>query len=152
MFEQFSGFYLLIFLLVLGFVMGRLAERRHWRSMRKREAELKDLKIFSHRNLPDARRIDGGTMVTGSVVIGQDYYLGFASAIKQLFGGRIKSYEGLLERARLEATLRMKEEARALGAKAVYNVKFSTTNISARDTQHKMTGVEVMAYGSAVSY
>jgi len=150
---EFLHFLSFLFLLLLGFIAGRVAERRHWRSIHQREEALKDLIVIADRNLPDKRRLAGGEMVTGSVVIGQDYYLGIAAAIKNLFGGSIRSYEGLFERARREAILRMKEDARAKGNKAIYNIKFTTMNIASRAGAEKnIVGVEVVAYGTAVTY
>jgi uncharacterized protein YbjQ (UPF0145 family) len=49
----------------------------------------------------------------------------------------------LLNESRAEAVDRMIEQARAAGANAVVNIRFSTSNIAAG-------AAEVMAYGTAV--
>ena len=65
-------------------------------------------------------------------------------------GGRILSYEKLVERGRREALLRLKDEAAALGADFVLNVRFETMTIARNRQGQGVTGVEVLAYGTAV--
>ena len=78
-----------------------------------------------------------------------DYFKSFASSLKTLIGGRMKSLERMQERARREAVLRMTEQARALGAKAVTNVRIDTSTISGK-RQGSCAGVEVIASGTAL--
>jgi uncharacterized protein YbjQ (UPF0145 family) len=63
--------------------------------------------------------------------------------LKNFVGGELKSYTDLLNESRTEAVNRMTEQARAVGANAVLNIRFSTSNIAAG-------AAEVMAYGTAV--
>ena len=46
------------------------------------------------------------------VVISLDHFKRFLAGLRALVGGRIRSYETLLDRARREALMRMKEAAR----------------------------------------
>ena len=136
-------------LLVLGYVTGSIAESRHYRSIREREQALRGVLLVATRHLPPGTT--GRTeLVTGSVVISVDYFKRFLAGLRQLFGGRLSSYESLIDRARREAILRMKEEARAKGAQMVFNIKLETASISKgrRDT---IGSVEVLAYGTAVT-
>lgn len=144
--------YDLIFFLVLlgcGYVFGQLAEKRHFRSIIAREAELQDLLCFSERSIPAAYSGDAA-LVCGSVVISIDYFKRFVAGLRNFIGGRVSSYESLLERARREAMLRMKEEARARGASSVWNVRLETASI-AKDNDQTIGAVEVVAYGTAVT-
>ena len=84
-------------------------------------------------------------LVKGSTVqsknIGKDIGAGF----KTIVGGELKSYTQMMDEARAIATRRMVEEAEALGADAVINVRYASSAI--------MQGAaEVMAYGTAVRY
>jgi uncharacterized protein YbjQ (UPF0145 family) len=135
-------------LLVVGYVAGRIAELRHYRSIRRREAELAGVMVFASRFPPDfaARQ---QALVGGSVVVGEDYFKSIVAALQKLVGGRLKSYESLLDRARREAVLRMKAEARAGGAVMVVNVKFQTLSIPGRNP-NSLRAVEVLAYGTAL--
>lgn len=134
--------------LVLGFSFGRIAEARHYKSLIRREAEYADILVFSERSIPDEFRGHSG-LVIGSVVLSNDYFQLLLAGLRAIFGGNIKVYESLLVRARREAVLRMKAEARKAGARGIFNVKFETSTIGA-GARKTTTSVEVMAYGTAV--
>jgi uncharacterized protein YbjQ (UPF0145 family) len=137
-------------LFVLGYFAGSWNERRHYASIRRREKELAGVLVFSNRFPPAAGgRIDT-RLVTGSVVISEDYFKGVLAGLYKIFGGRMRSYESLLDRARREAVLRMKLEAHTLGAKMIINVKFQTFAIGGR-AQGSVKGVEILAYGTSVA-
>lgn len=82
-------------------------------------------------------------LVQGSTVrakhVGKDIMAGF----KNIVGGELKSYTDLLNESRQEATDRMIEQARAAGANAILNVRFSTSSIT-------QGAAELFAYGTAV--
>lgn len=141
---------LIIFLvlLLLGYVFGQRAEKRHFRSIIEREKQLRDILVFSERRIPDEDKLDG-TLVCGSVVVSVDFFKRFVAGLRSLVGGRVSAYESLLERARREAILRMKEEARRSGAKSVWNTRLETASIY-KGAQQSIGAVEVLAYGTAV--
>ena len=63
--------------------------------------------------------------------------------MKTLVGGEIVGYTEMLVEARQIATKRMVDEATALGADAVINIRFGSSSV--------MQGAaEVLAYGTAV--
>ena len=100
------------------------------------------MKLFNIDHIPGAE-IEALGMVRGAVVqskhIGKDLMAGF----KTLVGGEIKGYTEMLNEARTIATQRMVEQAEAMGADAVVNVRYSSSAI--------MDGAaEVLAYGTAV--
>ncbi len=82
-------------------------------------------------------------MVQGNTVrakhVGRDIMAGF----KNIFGGELKGYTELLQEAREESVARMKQQAEAIGANAIINVRFSTSSITAG-------AAELFAYGTAV--
>jgi uncharacterized protein YbjQ (UPF0145 family) len=137
-------------LLALGYGFGTLAERRHYGSIRRREEELRPLMIFSARFPPEPERHRASRLVCGNVVISVDYFKAFVAGLRSLIGGRVTSYEGLLDRARREAILRMKEDARDLAPCKIFNVKIETSSIS-RGGGHALGTVEVLACGTAVA-
>lgn len=136
-------------LMILGYVFGRLAETRHFQSIRKRERRLRNVLIFSSRFCPPDRVPEQTLLVTGSVVISIDYFKRFIASLRNLFGGPVTAYESLLERARREAILRMKEAAKAQGADMIVNVKMATAPIS-QGVYSSMGCIEVLAYGTAL--
>lgn len=136
-------------LLFLAYFTGSYLERRHFASIRRREAETRDLMVFASKQLPADRPCRDARLVMGSVVISSDYFKTFLAGLRALIGGKIHAYETLLDRARREAILRMKEEAAASGANMVFNVKFETARIMSGRGKGAIS-VEAFAYGTAV--
>lgn len=136
----------LLTLLAVGFFAGRVVERRHYASIRAREKQYGDVLAFMMRFPPDRVTPQSVFLVTGTVVISADYFKTFVAGLRNLFGGRFRAYESLMERARREALLRLKAEARRRGAKLVVCVRFETTSI----TSGWAPSIEVFAYGTAL--
>ncbi|VAW94093.1 hypothetical protein MNBD_GAMMA23-2165 [hydrothermal vent metagenome] len=140
---------LFITLLALGYGFGRYAETKHYKSIRKRERALNSLPAIASRVPPPGRPDLQSQLVTGSVVISVDYFKRFLASLRNIFGGRISAYESLLDRARREAILRMKEEAKFLKAEFVFNIKMETASIH-KGHGNSIGSVEVLAYGTAL--
>jgi len=138
-------------LLVVAFWTGRRIERRHYASIRAREKALCMLPAVTFRRIPDAWAVDEVGVVSGSVVVSVDYFKRFLAGLRTLVGGRVTSYESLLDRARREAILRCKEAARERGYQAVVNLRLETTRVSRASRDNKATaGVEVLAFGTGL--
>ncbi|MEL7186711.1 MAG: heavy metal-binding domain-containing protein, partial [Pseudomonadota bacterium] len=90
-------------------------------------------------------------LVNGSVVISLDYFKRVIAGMRALVGGRIKTYEPLLERARREALLRMVESARSQGYDAIFNVRLETSRL-ANARGEGTAGVEILAFGTAIKF
>lgn len=142
---------LIIFLalVVLGYVFGRRAEKKHFESIIEREGEYQSLLAFSERFPPPDMTVSEAKLVGGTVVISIDYFKRLAAGLRNIFGGRVTAYESLIERARREAILRMKEDAIAMGAQMIINVKLETSSIS-KGSGDQVGAVEVYAYGTAL--
>ena len=136
-------------LLALGYVFGRVAESRHFKSIREREQKLASVLAFSERLPPPGSKPRRVALVGGSVVVSVDYFKQVAAGLRNIFGGRVTAFETLIERARREALLRMKQEAADLGANMVVNVKLETSSIS-KGNKGQVGAVEVYAYGTAL--
>ncbi|ASP39040.1 hypothetical protein CHH28_10275 [Bacterioplanes sanyensis] len=136
-------------LLALGFFFGRMAESRHYKRIRNRERAYRRLLVMPQRIPPIEFARHDSTLVTGSVVISVDYFKTVAAGLRTLFGGRVGAYESLLDRARREAVLRLQEDAKRVGADAVYNLKFETSRIG-QNAGNALGSVEVLAYGTAL--
>ena len=63
--------------------------------------------------------------------------------LRNIVGGEISEYTKLLAEAREQALDRMVEEAQSLGANAVVEVRFSTSEVASG-------AAELLAYGTAV--
>lgn len=139
-----------IVILTVTYIIGTILERRHFASIRAREAELRELPAVTLGNGPSAWRIEQSRLVTGSVVISLDYFKRFLARLRALVGGRIKTYEPLLDRARREALLRMKAAAIDSGFDAVINVRVETSRLANARGNQGVAGVEVLAFGTAI--
>ena len=146
--EQLFNLLTFLILLALGYGFGRWAESKHYKSILEREEILNALPAIASRFPPAGKEYEQ-VLVMGSVVISVDYFKRFLAMLRNLFGGRVVSYETLLDRARREALLRMKEEARKRHAKMVFNVKYETASIS-KGVKNTIGSVEVLAYGTAL--
>lgn len=137
--------YLLV-LLVLGYVFGRRAEAKHYKDIKRREQLLLALPTASGEELLDEVSTAHTVLVRGSVVIAVDHFKRLLAALRGFFGGEVQAYETLLDRARREAVLRMKESCP--GAAQIINLRIETSSIH-RGAQ-SIGSVEVLAYGTAV--
>jgi len=130
-------------------VFGRAAESRHYRSIHAREKMQVMLPATTLKTLVRGGEVARSELVTGSVVISIDYFKKAASALRSLVGGPVKSYESLLDRAKREAILRLKESCP--GADEVINLRLETMPL-AGSQRNQITSVEVLAYGTAIYY
>ncbi|GHT81558.1 metal-binding protein [Betaproteobacteria bacterium] len=140
-------------LLTVGFVFGSIEQRRHYRSIKQREVDLRDILLFNEKHPPPEFAGQPFALVCGSVVMGSDHFRQFVAGLKAIFGGRLTSFEAMLDRGRREAILRMKEEAGKMGAKAVFNVRMETSTLSYSHEQGNgkagLACVELVVYGTA---
>ncbi|MCK5813479.1 MAG: heavy metal-binding domain-containing protein [Cocleimonas sp.] len=143
--------YQLIFvliLLILAYFIGTHLEKKHYKSIIEREKKLNALPAIAIKTPPT----DGNfqqQLVLGSVTISVDYFKRFLASLHNFFGGRVTSYETLLDRARREALLRMKEAAMEKKATLILNVKYETASIY-KGRNSTIGSVEVLAYGTAM--
>ncbi|MBL8317250.1 MAG: heavy metal-binding domain-containing protein [Burkholderiaceae bacterium] len=135
-----------VLLLAVGYFVGRLLERRHYASIRRRERELRSVVAITTRFVPEGVTAQGATLVSGGVVVSSDYFKTFVAGFRNLVGGRFRGFESLLERARREAILRMKQQAREHGSSLVIGVRIHTTRVAGSQTP----SVEVIAFGTAL--
>ena len=83
-------------------------------------------------------------LVCGSTVRSKNALKDFGASFRNLFGGELKNYTQLLDETRQEAINRMIQNARNLGANAIVNVRFATSDIASG-------AAEIYVYGTAVS-
>lgn len=141
-------------LLVLmgAYFIGSAIEKKHFREIRAREEKVHGFPVVTFETLPADWRVGTTELVTGSVVVSLDYFKRVIAGLRGLIGGRVKTYEPLLDRARREAVLRMIEDARTRGYDAVVNVRLETSRLAnARGRGQGTAGVEMLAFGTAIT-
>lgn len=143
---------LLIFLILtgIGYTAGTIAEKRHYRSINEREKIFINLPAVTMKDvrIPDDK-IKSAELVYGSAVISVDYFKRILAGLRNIFGGTVKSYESLIDRARREALLRMKEMAP--DASMIVNVRIETAPITGRSKRKSIGCLEAIAYGTALT-
>ena len=137
-------------LLFVAYFSGRAVERRHYASIRQREARWRGLPTITFRSVPPGWEVAGCTLIAENVVISVDYFKRFLAGLRMIFGGRVKAYETLLDRARREALLRLKQNAVENGYHAVINVRLETSRMANARGSEGTAGLEVLAFGTAL--
>jgi uncharacterized protein YbjQ (UPF0145 family) len=133
----------------IGFFFGMSNEKNHYKSIRSREDKFKDLPAVNLKKNPyQDSQVFEQRLVIGSTVVSIDYFKLVIAGIKSLFGGRLRSYESLVDRARREAVLRMKEQAQ--GFSMILNIRIETSSISKGPNNKSVGSIEVLAYGTAI--
>ena len=84
-------------------------------------------------------------IVKGCTVQSKHFGKDFMAGMKTLVGGEIVAYREMIDEARQIATKRMVDNAAALGADAVINVRYTSSSVM-------QSASEILAYGTAVRY
>lgn len=144
-------FYFLIFI-AFAYGIGYFLESSHYASIKEREKRFLSLAAISTKTLPaEQADVQQARLVYGSAVISIDYFKRILAGLRNIFGGKIASYETLIDRARREAILRMKESAPE--ADTIVNLRIETSMIGqAADRRSGLGSIEALAYGTAITF
>jgi uncharacterized protein YbjQ (UPF0145 family) len=82
-------------------------------------------------------------LVQGNTIRAKHLGKDFLAGLKNIFGGELGAYTELLAESRQEATDRMVQQAQAMGANAIVNIRYSTSSVA-------QGAAELYAYGTAV--
>jgi uncharacterized protein YbjQ (UPF0145 family) len=93
--------------------------------------------------IPGRKIIEHFGLVSGSTVRAKNAFKDIGASFKNIVGGELKSYTALMDESRSQAVERMEQQAQQLGANAIINVRFSTSNIA-------QGAAELYVYGTAV--
>ena len=139
-----------VILIVFSMITGSIIEKKHFASIARREEQFKNLPAIPY-EFPqsDEQPLSEVRMVMGSVVVSIDYFKQFLFSLRTIVGGRVTSYETLLDRGRREAILRMKEQFPE--ADVIVNMRLETSSVS-KGGKNALGTVEVLAYGTALKY
>ncbi|MGO1061250.1 YbjQ family protein [Acinetobacter lwoffii] len=129
-------------LFIVGFGFGRYNEGKHFRYLDEQEQRLAYIRVNNSRFAVSEY---SGQMISSNVVISHDYFKYAIANVQNILGGRLTSYESVVERARREAIVRLKLEAEKIGATQIMGIRLSTTELGMQGGM-----VEVFAYGTAI--
>lgn len=94
-------------------------------------------------SVPGKTIVEHYGLVQSSTVRAKHVGRDIMASLKNIFGGELRGYTELLEESRREALARLEEQAKALGANAVINVRLSTAAVT-------VGAAEILCYGTAV--
>lgn len=137
-------------ILVIAYLTGSILERRHFADIRAREAKMQRFPTTTFQTLPDEWEVADCELMAESVVVSLDYFKRVIAGLRAIVGGRITTYEPLLDRARREAVLRVTEKAKAQGFDAVINLRLETSRMANSETGQGIGGIEILAFGTAL--
>jgi uncharacterized protein YbjQ (UPF0145 family) len=142
-------------MICLGLFVGGTIERNHFKNLDARDAQTSHIIVTQLKSFPNADfAVDRPpTILISEVVISSDYLKSFLGGLRNIFGGEVKSFQTLLERARREALLRIKEESIQLGYDAICNVRMETADIGGRasNKKNKIIMASILISGTAYS-
>jgi uncharacterized protein YbjQ (UPF0145 family) len=121
-------------LIMLGLLFGRRAEKRHFRELEQREARMQHM-LATQLTTCVAADPQGKTptIILAETVVASDYLKSFLAKLRNIFGGNIRGFELLQERARREVTVQLKERAQESGYNALCNVRLTSVNLMGLD-------------------
>lgn len=99
--------------------------------------------LVNTETVPGSEIVEVKGLVEGNTIRAKHLGRDIGAAFKNLVGGEIQSYTQLLSEARSEALQRMVAAAQGIGANAVVNVRFTTSQVASG-------AAELFAYGTAV--
>lgn len=142
----------LILILFVTYFTGSLIEKAHFKKIKQKEIALlrRPVVTFGTKNFKISKPIKNIGLVTGEVVIAGDYFKNFVAGMKNIFGGRLTSLESVMDRARREAIIRMKEKAK--NANIIVNTRIETVMLNHVEMKNSVPKCAIIAYGTAITY
>ncbi len=143
---------IVLFLLAGGYTLGTIAERRHLAKLDSRESGNGSFLVTQLKSFPAHE--PGSTspqIVLAETVVASDYFKTFLASLRRLFGGEVRSFHSLLDRARRETTQRLVEQAQRLGYNAICNLRLETADVGGSTASRKGAAM-VAILGSATAY
>ena len=99
--------------------------------------------VVSTDYIPGKKIVEALGLVRGNTIRARHVGKDILAVLKNLVGGEIEEYTKMMAESRDQCVDRMVEEAASLGADAVVNVRFATSEIL-------QGAAELMVYGTAV--
>ena len=94
---------------------------------------------------------ESSTLLHVSICVGPSWGQIFFMWFKSLFGGRLHSYDVVLDYGRREVLLRLNQQAKALGFSSIVNIRIETSTVSfAKNNNNKTSSVEFLAFATGL--
>jgi len=119
-------------------------KRCRWRTALLPVLYLRDMLVVSTETVPGRNITQVHGLVLGNTIRSKNLGKDIGAGLKNLVGGELRSYTKMLTEAREESIERMTQAAEELGASAIVNTRFTTSQITGG-------AAELLAYGTAVT-
>lgn len=143
-------FELIIFIALLWAWYGfwSYAEKSHFKKIKQKEKELKEIVVLSKH---DAKvlNLEWAELLTWNIVLSIDYFKKFIAWFINFFGWRMTVYESILDRARRDTIVKIKQKAKDKWFNAIANLRLETSSIS-KGRKNQVWSIEVLAYATWV--
>ena len=113
------------------------------RAMGHADVEAAGIRLTPTDGIAGRRVVETLGLVRGNTIRARHLGRDILAFLKLLVGGEIEEYTKMMAEAREQAIDRMAAEARALGADAVVNIRFTTSYLMS-------SAAEILVYGAAV--
>ena len=123
-----------------------LKKKKNTRNTKIKEKELrweKEMIIVNTDFVQGKTIVETMGIVKGNTIRAKHIGKDIVAGLRQIVGGELKEYTEMLTDARKQSMQRMVEEATSLGADAIINVRFTTSQIMS-------SAAEILVYGTAV--
>ncbi|HMO14133.1 MAG TPA: heavy metal-binding domain-containing protein [Pirellulaceae bacterium] len=140
-----------LLLLVAAFALGGYVDRKHLANLAERERLCQSIQLSQSQHFFSPHF--GGSppqIVTAETVVANNHFKRFLASWRKFFGGEIKSFHVLVERARRETLMRLVENAQQQGFNALCNVRLDSVDIGGNTTAQGMSCICIL--GTATAY
>jgi len=91
------------------------------------------------------------TLLHVSICVGPSIGQVFLMWFRGIFGGRLQSYDAVLDYGRREVLFRLKQQADSLGCTSMQNIRLETSVVSfAKNSNERRSSVEFLAFATGI--
>lgn len=143
-------FIIFLIIIALGLFFWKRAEKKHYESIQMREEKYKKIILLTDKDLKNIKnQASEWILISEGTVVSIDAFKKLMASFVNIFGGRMKAYETLVDRARREAVLKVKQKAAESGYNVITNLRLETSSIS-KGAKKQVGAVEAMAYATGI--
>jgi uncharacterized protein YbjQ (UPF0145 family) len=139
----------------LSWAIGRWYQDRLMSALQLNEKQqgnmLQSDRHLSTQSLMTAMTAKSSTLLHVSICVGPSVGQIFFMWFKSVFGGRLHSYDVVLDYGRREALLRLNQQAKSLGCSSIVNIRIETSTVSfAKNSKNSRSSVEFLAFATGI--
>lgn len=143
-------FIIFIIITLFWLFFGKRVEKKHYISIQEREEKYKSIIVMSDKDLKRVKNNQSEwVLLIEGTVISIDAFKKLMAGFVNFFGWRMKAYESLVDRARREAVLKVKQRAYDGWYNVIANLRLETSSIS-KSTKNTVGAVEAIAYATGL--